>query len=163
MKQDIVDQLLQQWCAEHPSTDVSALGVIVRIQMLSKQLQRQTTKALAQHGLKHWEYDALSVLRRQGAPFEMTASEIARAAMLTSGAMTTRIDGLEARGLVSRRRNKSDGRSIQVRLTAKGKRIIDSSIDTRIDAANQALTRIGSNDKQQLAAGLRSLLLHVGQ
>ena len=163
MKKDIVDQLLQQWSAENPTTDVSALGVIVRIQMLGKLLQRQTAKALAQHGLKLWEYDALSVLRRQGTPFEMAATDIARAALLTTGAMTTRIDGLESRGLVSRRRSKTDGRSIQVRLTAKGKRINDSAIDTRIDAANQALTKIGSNDKNQLAAGLRSLLLHVGQ
>ena len=163
MTEDIVDQLLRQWGEEHPNKDVSALGVIVRIQMLAKLLQRQTTTALAKHGLKHWEYDALSVLRRQGAPFEMAATDIARAALLTTGAMTTRIDGLESRGLVRRRRSKSDGRSIPVRLTAKGKRVVDLAIDTRIDDANQALSEISANDKKQFAAGLRDLLLHIDQ
>jgi DNA-binding MarR family transcriptional regulator len=163
MKDDIVDQLLYQWGEEHPNKDVSALGVIVRIQMLGKLLQRQTATALAKHGLKHWEYDVLSVLRRQGAPFEMAATDIARAALLTTGAMTTRIDGLEARGLVRRRKSKTDGRSIPVRLTAKGKRLVDFAIDTRIDDANKALTRINDSDTNQLAAGLRRLLLQIDQ
>ncbi len=162
MNEDIVDQLLKQWRAEHPETDVSALGVIVRIQMLGKLLQQQTTAALAHHKLKHWEYDVLSVLRRQGEPFEMAATGIARAALLTTGAMTTRIDGLESRGLVRRRRSKLDGRSVQVRLTAKGKRVIDAAIDTRLNDANAALEQISGQQKVQLAAGLRGLLLSVG-
>ncbi len=162
MNEDIVDQLLQQWREEHPATDVSALGVIVRIQMLGKLLQQQTTAALARHDLKHWEYDVLSVLRRQGAPFEMAATDIARAALLTSGAMTTRIDGLEARGLLSRRRSETDRRSVQVKLTAKGKRVIDSAIDTRLKDADAALDKINAKEQRQLADGLRNLLLHVG-
>ena len=163
MKEDLVDELLQQWAAEHPNKNVSALGVIVRIQMLGKLLQRQTTSALAKHGLKHWEYDALSILRRQGKPFEMTASDIAEAALLTSGAMTTRIDGLVSRGFVRRCRSKTDGRSIPVRLTAKGKRTVDLAIDTRMEDANLALKKIGERDKERLATQLRRLLIDINQ
>ena len=161
MKEDIVDQLLQQWHEEHPETDVSALGVVVRIQLLGKLLQQQATAALAKHDLKLWEYDVLSVLWRQGAPFELPATEIARAAMLTSGAMTTRIDGLEERGLVERRRSESDGRLVEVRLSSKGKKVIDSAIDTRIEEANRVLEKIDGSEKQQVASTLRSLLLHL--
>ena len=163
MKKDIVDEMLQQWGDEHPNKDVSALEVIVSIQILGKLLKRQTTSALAKHGLKHWEYDALSVLRRQGAPFEMAATDIARAALLTTGAMTTRVDGLESRGLVRRRRSKSDGRSIPVRLTGKGKQIIDLAVDTRINDANKALAQFSDREKKHLAAGLRNLLSQIEQ
>jgi len=163
MNKDIVDEMLQQWGDEHPNKDVSALEVIVSIQILGKLLKRQTTIALAKHGLKHWEYDALSVLRRQGAPFEMAATDIARAALLTTGAMTTRIDGLESRGLVRRRRSKSDGRSIPVRLTGKGKQIIDLAVDTRINDANKALAQFSDREKKYLAAGLRNLLSQIEQ
>lgn len=159
MTEDRVDGLLRQWGVEHPEKDTSALGVVVRIQMLAKRLQRQTTKALGQHGLKHWEYDVLSVLRRQGVPFELTATDIAQEALLTAGAMTTRIDGLELRGLVRRKRNHSDGRSVTVRLTAKGKRAVDAAIDSRIEAANRSLDRIDDIDERRLADGLRSLLI----
>jgi len=161
MQHDIVDQLLQQWAAEHPSKDVSALGVVVRIQLLGKLLQRQSTVALARHDLKHWEYDVLSVLRRQGHPFELPATDIARAALLTTGATTTRIDGLESRGLVRRRKSKSDGRSIPVRLTAKGKKLVDLAIDTRLDDASRALNRIDEPDQVRLANELRQLLLEI--
>ena len=118
MNNDTVDELLMQWAHERPKMDVAPLGVVVRIQMLAKLLQRRTTAALKKHGLKHWEYDVLSVLRRQGEPFELSASEIADAALLTSGAMTTRLDGLERRGMVRRRASKADRRSVLVRITA---------------------------------------------
>jgi len=163
MTEDIVDQLLRQWASEQPDKDVSALGVIVRIQMLAKLLQRQTTTALTKHRLKHWEYDVLSVLRRQGTPFELAATDIARAVLLTGGAMTTRIDGLEARGFVRRHRSRTDGRSVSVRLTAKGKRTVDLAIDTRINNADQALAKIGGNDRRQLAEQLKRVLIDIDQ
>ena len=161
MKEDMVDQLLDQWASEHPDRDHSTLGIVVRIQILGRLLQRQATAALTRHGLKHWEYDVLSVLRRQGHPFEMPATDIARAAMLTTGAMTTRIDGLVDRGLVRRRRSKKDGRSIPVRLTEDGRRLVDRAIETRLEDADSVLSRIDGQNKHRLAGDLRDLLLSV--
>jgi len=161
MERDIVDELLDQWAVERPKMNVSSLGVVVRVQLLGKLLQRRTSDALKQHGLKHWEYDVLSVLRRQGGKFEMPATEIARAAMLTTGAMTTRIDRLAERRLVTRRQAKSDRRSVLVRLTAKGKRVVNAAIESRLDDANRALARIPTKDRRQLAASLRHLLLNL--
>jgi len=158
-KEDMVDDLLRQWAAEQPKMNVSALGVVVRVQLLAKLLQRQTTEALKQFDLKHWEYDVLSVLRRQGEPFELPATEIADAALLTSGAMTTRIDGLEKRGLVRRRQNRSDRRSTLVRLTPTGRKLVDQAIRSRLDDANRSLATMPANEKQHLADALRGLLI----
>jgi DNA-binding MarR family transcriptional regulator len=161
MEKDIVDELLDQWAVERPKMNVSALGIVVRVQMLGKLLQQRTDDALKQHGLRHWEYDVLSVLRRQGGNFEMAATEIARAAMLTTGAMTTRIDGLVERGLVRRRQARADRRSVLVRLTAKGKRVVNEAIESRLNDANEALARIPAIEKKQMANSLRRLLLSV--
>ena len=161
MKRDFVDQLLQEWAQERPKLNVASLGVVVRIQRLAKLLQQHTTVALRKHDLKHWEYDVLSVLRRQGDPFEMAATDIADSALLTSGAMTTRIDGLEKRGLVRRRRNKSNRRSVLVRLTPKGTKIVDAAINSRLDDANKALAGLPSKDRRNLADALREFLLAV--
>ncbi len=161
MKKDIVDTLLDQWGKQRPGIDVSALGIVVRIQVLAKLQQQSTTAALKLHGLKHWEYDVLSVLRRQGKPFELAATDIADAAMLTSGAMTTRIDGLEERGLVRRRRSRNDKRSMLVRLTARGKTLVDEAIYTRLEHANDLLSGMQAADRATLATLLRSLILEV--
>jgi DNA-binding MarR family transcriptional regulator len=161
MNKDIVDELLRQWARERPKMDVFSLGIVVRIQMLAKLLQQRTTEALRHHDLKHWEYDVLSVLRRQGDPFELAATDIADAALLTSGAMTTRIDGLESRGLVKRRQNRKDRRSVLVRLTGKGKRLVDDAIHSRLEDAKRALANMPLREQRTLADGLRSLLLSM--
>jgi DNA-binding MarR family transcriptional regulator len=159
MKQDIVDELLQQWSAERPRMNVSALGVVVRIQMLAKLLGKRTASVLKDHGLKHWEYDVLSVLRRQGEPFELPSTELADAALLTTGAMTTRIDGLEKRGLVRRRKSRQDGRSVLVRLTPRGTKVVDRAIEARLEEARQVLANIAVADQQRMADSLRDLLI----
>jgi DNA-binding MarR family transcriptional regulator len=155
---DIVDELLQQWATEHPDLDVSSLGVMVRVQLLAKLAGKRTEHALRRHGLRLWEYEVLSVLRRTGAPYELPSTEIARAVLLTSGAMTTRIDGLEQRGLVRRRSSREDRRSILVRLTAKGRKLIDAAIGSRLDDANLAMEKIPARRRKQLAASLRTIL-----
>jgi len=161
MEDDIVDELLNQWAIERPNMNVSSLGIVVRVQLLAKLLQQRTDDALKRHGLKHWEYDVLSVLRRQGGNFEMPATEIARAAMLTTGAMTTRVDGLVQRGLVRRRRSDHDRRSVLVRLTPKGKRVVNAAIESRLEDANKALARIPVKERKQMAESLKHLLLSV--
>ena len=159
INKDIVDELLKQWAEERPGIDVSPLGVVVRIQMLAKLLQQRTTRALKAHDLKLWEYDVLTVLRRQGKPFEMPATEIAGQALLSSGAMTTRIDGLEERGLVSRRRSKEDRRSMLVRLTARGIAVVDGAIESRISDSEDVLAGIPEASRRKLSAALRELML----
>lgn len=161
MKQDIVDELLQQWAIERPGIDVSALGVVVRLQMLAKLQKRSTATALKQHGLKYWEYDVLSVLRRQGAPFELPSTELAESALLSSGAMTTRIDGLEKDGLVQRRKSKSDGRMMLVRLTERGKSLVDQAIQTRLDHATELLSDMPVRNRKLLARLLRELIIEL--
>ncbi len=151
--------MLQQWASERPGLDVSALAVVVRLQHLGKLLGLRANRALKQHGLKHWEYDVLSVLRRQGEPFALPATDIARAVHLSSGAMTTRIDGLEKRGLVERRQSNSDGRSVVVSLSGAGRQLIDKAIHTRLDDAVDAMQAVPHADRQQLAASLRHMLL----
>jgi DNA-binding MarR family transcriptional regulator len=161
MNEDIVDQLLGQWSRERPGMDVSPLGIVVRIQILAKALQARSMAALRAHGLKHWEYDVLSVLRRQGEPFELAATGIADAALLTTGAMTTRIDGLERRGLVRRRQSSKDRRSVLVRLTARGRKLVDAAIESRLQDAADVLSSIPAKEQRQLAASLRRLILGI--
>ena len=156
---DQVDQLLADWNSERPELDYSALGVVVRIQLLGKLLQRNAEVALRPLKLKLWEYDVLSALRRKGEPFEQPATELARLTMLTTGAMTTRIDRLEAKGLVSRTTDPDDRRGVNVKLTTSGLATIDQAIRLRLDAANEQLDTLGPRERKALSDGLRKLLI----
>jgi DNA-binding MarR family transcriptional regulator len=160
---DQVDQLLEDWNAERPELDYSPLGVVVRIQLLGKLLQRSAEVALRPLKLKLWEYDVLSALRRKGKPFEQPATELARLTMLTSGAMTTRVDRLEAKGLVERTTDPEDRRGVNVKLTKNGLGVIDQAIQTRLEIAEAQLKSLSERESKSLTEGLRKLLVSVSE
>ena len=162
MVEDVVDLLLRQWGRERPELDVSGLSIVVRIQLLAKVLRQQTARQLEPLGLEAWAYDVLAALRRQGSPCELPATALARETLLSTGAMTNRIDRLEARGAVRRRHDPADRRSILVSLTGRGRRLVDEAIRARLEAANVALATLSPAERRQLANLLRRLTSEVG-
>lgn len=159
MKRDAVDDILEQWSEERPELDTASLGVVIRVMSLYRAFVRQATEALEPLGLELFEYDALSALRRQGKPYALPATRLATATGLSSGAMTNRVDRLEKRGLVRRRRDKNDRRGVVVSLTASGRRVIDKAIQRRLDAADESLRSINSRERRELADLLRKVRL----
>ena len=159
MKTDAVDDILEQWSEERPELETDSLGVVIRIMSLSRAFLRQATEALAPLDLELFEYDVLSALRRQGRPFALPATGLARETGLSSGAMTNRVDKLEARGLVKREPGKSDRRAVIVSLTAEGKRAIDDAIQLRLDAADESLQGLSAREQNDLATLLRKVRL----
>ena len=162
MEQDAVDDLLEQWREERPELDVSALAITVRIEMLSKLMKSDTAKSLSRAGLKTWEYDVLSGLRRQGPPFELPTTQIAKESLMTSGAMTTRIDHLEERGLVQREPDPNDRRGVRVGLTERGMVIIDDTIQSRLTAADVSARILNKSERAAFENGLRKLMVSLG-
>ena len=158
---DTVDRLLSQWRSERPDLDVSPLGIAIRVDVLAKLLHRGTADCLARIGLKPWEYDVLSALRRQGEPFSLPATELARASLLTPGAMTTRIDQLEGRRLVKRAPAPHDRRGVRVMLTRKGRSTVDEAIEARLEAAESAVEGMSRKDRSVTERALRALLSRI--
>ena len=159
MKRDVVDDILDQWSDERPELDTSSLGVVVRVMSLNRAFLRQAAEALEPLDLEVFEYDVLSALRRQGRPYALPATGLAAETGLSSGAMTNRIDKLEAREMVRRRPDKSDRRAVIVSLTPPGKHAIDEAIQRRLDAADDSLQGISSKERNDLAALLRKVRL----
>jgi MarR family transcriptional regulator, organic hydroperoxide resistance regulator len=75
-------------------------------------------------GLSFSEVRALIQLGRAE---EATAGELARAADVGPATMTGLLDGLEERGIVTRRRGEADRRCVVVTLTDEGRRILDEA------------------------------------
>ncbi len=160
---DDVDKLLRQWAHERPELDCSSLSVVVRVLFLSKILRQDAERALTRQGLKLWEYDVLSALRRQGPPFQLPATALARESMLTSGAMTNRIDRLESRGLGARAPDPADRRGVMVGLTDKGRKLTDAAIEARLHAANEQLRALSAAERRTVADGLKKVFLAVAR
>jgi DNA-binding MarR family transcriptional regulator len=158
VNRDTIDRLQEDWSAQRPDLDPEPMGVVLRIQALAKILGEQTAARLQKYDLQWWQYDVLSTLRRQGAPFMLPATALAESAMLTSGAMTNRIDRLEEEGLVRRQKDDSDRRKVLVQLTDKGLQLIETATEARFETAMDALESLSAKQRHALSNLLRLVL-----
>ena len=161
MNQDPICDLQLAWNQERPDLDPTGVGVVLRVQHLARVLGDQVAATLHSFGLEWWEYDVLSALRRQGVPFELLASELARETMVSSGAMTNRVDQLAERNLVSRHDDPRDRRRVIVRLTPTGLEAVEQATEARFDAADDALADFSAADRRALDGLLRRWLAAV--
>ncbi|GAA4057853.1 MarR family winged helix-turn-helix transcriptional regulator [Nonomuraea soli] len=159
---DAVDEVLAQWKRERPDVDVWPMGVVGRITRLSLILDKELKDFFAGHDLERWEFDVLATLRRSGPPYELTAGALNKAAMVTSGAITNRIDRLTARGLVERVRDDADRRSVRVRLTDRGWTLIEELVPLHVANEARILRALSGQERDDLAGALRDLLESLG-
>lgn len=155
---DHVARIQAQWRAERPDLDVRPQGVIGRLHRLANFLTDELTAVYAEHGLSEGEFDVLAALRRTGAPYELAPNELAHHTMVTTGAMTKRLDRLEGAGLVTRRPSTSDGRRRVVALTRKGKTLIDQAFTAHLANERRLLDALTPKQADQLEALLTSWL-----
>ncbi|MEU9289517.1 MarR family transcriptional regulator [Streptomyces sp. NPDC048275] len=122
---DRVARIQADWRRERPDLDVTPQGVIGRLHRLADQLTEELCLVYGRYGLSEGEFDVLCALRRAGQPYERAPGELAAHTMVTTGAMSKRIDRLERAGLVTRRRSDDDQRGRIVALTKPGRELID--------------------------------------
>jgi DNA-binding MarR family transcriptional regulator len=156
---DEVDRIVEAWTAQRPDLDFSPLGVLSRVDRLSRHLDRARREAFRRSELEPWEWDVLSALRRAGEPFQLSPKQLLQQTLVSSGTMTNRIDRLVGRRLVRREADPDDGRSILVILTDEGKTRVDAAITRLVDAEAVLLATLSRGDRERLAALLRKLSL----
>lgn len=155
---DHVARIQAEWARERPDLDVAPQGVIGRLHRLSGHLTEQLCVVYRRHGLAEGEFDVLAALRRAGAPYERAPGELAQFTMVTTGAMTKRIDRLERDGLVTRRRSSTDGRGRVVALTTAGRRLIDTAFAEHMVNERRLLTGLSAAQVTQLESLLTDWL-----
>ena len=159
---DGVDVIVDQWHRERPDLDPSGkhiTGRIVRLAWLfHAEFERIKGDVFGEYGLKETDFGVLSPLRRVGEPFELTPTELARHKMITSGGMTAALDRLEAKGMIVRVPNPADRRGSLVRLTEKGREVIDASMVLHAQVEQMLVEPLDDQDKAELTRLLRKLL-----
>jgi len=147
---DHVTHVLDDWARERPDLDASPIGIIARVHRIAARLTPELTAVYAAHDLLEGEFDVLATLRRQGEPFETSAGRLASRTMVTTGAMTKRIDKLEAAGLVGRRVSASDARERVIGLTDRGRAVIDAAFTEHIANERRLLESMPAADRRAL-------------
>ena len=158
---DPVDEILDQWQQQRPDLDVTPMSIIGRISRIERLIDEQMKAACLQFNLERWGFDVLATLRRSGAPYRLTPTQLFQSLLLTSGAMTNRIDRLEAAGLVERLQDPEDRRGVRVALTKSGLKLIDRAVAAHMKAEEAMLVSFSPGDRDKFATLLRTLLLNL--
>jgi DNA-binding MarR family transcriptional regulator len=158
MERDHVADLAEQWARRRPELGTEALEVAARIFRLQRILSRTAAARLGELSLKEGEFSVLSALRRAEPPHELTPTELNRALLLSSGAMTHRLDGLERAGYVVRIPDAVDRRRVMVRLTPAGLDIVDRAMDAYASTLAEVLDIISEEEREELSGRLRTVL-----
>lgn len=164
MKKDKVDTFMEQWNQELPELATESMAVLGRLNRVAKHIEKRLGKNFSTYNLNSGEFDVLATLRRSGTGgngYRLKPTELYQSLMITSGAMTNRIDTLEKKGLVSRTRDDTDRRAICVELTKKGLDLISQAIVTHTETEDSILKDLSGEETALFNQLLKKLLFSL--
>jgi len=159
MSLDSVDSILAQWKRVRPDLECSSMGAIGRLRRTSNFWKSKMDKVFKEHGLSSIEFDILATIRRSDSS-SITPTELYKTLMLSSGAVSTRLEQLVKEGLVERISSEHDRRSCKVALTSKGVDLVDVTLDAHVENMDNMLNVLTTKEQEQLADLLRKVLVY---
>lgn len=156
---DHVDRVRAQWARERPDLDTQPITVIARLGRAARFVDQGLAEFFAAHNLSRADWDVLASLKRSGPPYSLSPTSLYRGLMRTSGAMSQRLESLERNGLIERRLDPADRRGVVVKLTAKGRRLVDDVAAKHLANERRLLAPLSRKEQNDLARLLKKLLL----
>ena len=156
---DNIDEMLDVWKREIPDLDPVTEGIIERIQILSWNFNQSLEDNLEQSDLDRRAFSLLGKLRKYGAPYRTSAGKLAADLRLSSGAMTNRLDRLEAAGLIRRVPDPNDRRGTIVEATELGLQKWDHVAGASSRTESSLTAVLSETEKDRLHSLLRKLML----
>jgi DNA-binding MarR family transcriptional regulator len=160
---DHIDRIVVQWNRERPDLDVAALAMFGRLLRITQLADSTLTRTMKNRGLQRGWFDLLAALRRAGPPYELNPTQLMAATMLSSGGITKRLDSMEGAGLLERRPDLTDRRGTIVKLTRRGRALVDRALEEHVANEEQLLEGLTPNQRKTLDGLLRTLLEHLEQ
>ena len=160
MESDSVDRIIQAWAQHDPQIRSSSLGVTGRLVLCAGDCDRAVATALQPFNLSIADFDVLNTLRRRSDRHGTNPSDLARSSLITTGAMTARLNRLEKAGLIRRAPDPTDRRGVLIHLTRQGGVKARQALKAVIAAAEAFLEPLSMQQRRTAAAVLKQLLLH---
>jgi DNA-binding MarR family transcriptional regulator len=158
--QDFIDRRRPERQTGGRAVHLADTANLARVARLAAHLERSLAEISANAGLKAGQFQVLAELRARD-PLAMTVSDLARAVILTSGAMTPLLDQLDERGLIHRQTDPEDRRARRITITEKGRSLIARALDQQVTRHRSINSVLSADERETLSAILRKLLIAV--
>ena len=131
-----------------------ALRTYTKLMRAAESVTGRVGRVMAAAGLTISQFGVLEALLHKG---PLCQRDIAAKILKSSGNITTVIDNLEKRGLVSRRREGEDRRYVAVHLTQEGRELIAATFPRQAAAICAEFAHLSAAEQEQLARLCRKL------
>ncbi len=161
--QDSIDKRMEQWLEEIPALDPQVEGIVQRVGKLERTFKRLYEETLDAFGLSWGEWKVITCLRYGGSPYRSSPSRLSDECDLSTGAMTARLDKMEAAGTIRRLPDPDDRRGVVIELTDQGHALWQEVIDLEIEKESLVTSALTPAERSELNRLLRSLVVAFGE
>lgn len=134
------------------TTSYRAFLVLVQVANL---LRRSGDRFFREYGLTQSQFNVLMIARLN--PDGLSQTEIAQELVVKAANTTVLLKRLEERGLVNRRPDPNDDRTKLVRISAKGKRLVEKVEAPYRDEVERLMQPLGKRELERFATCLETL------
>jgi DNA-binding MarR family transcriptional regulator len=156
-------EIAQAWQRERPGMPTDSIEIVTPLWRLAKLFADDRRRLLADLGIDPATLDLLGVLRRGGAPYELSTRELSRRTLVTAGAISQRVARAEDSGLVTRRTADDGTRAVLVTLTEAGHDLIERTVDQVLTRESELIASLPPASREHLAGQLQELLDQVSR
>lgn len=132
----------------------SALDLWIKLARAYSTFGKKTAENIKQSGLTQPQFGAIECLGHLGT---MTIGNLCDKLLVSGGNMTLVVDNLEKEGYVERVYNKEDRRTINVRLTLKGRKLFETIFPEHANYVSKLASVLTEKEQEQLAKLLKKL------
>lgn len=128
--------------------ETRALDAFIKLNRASESLNGRLAALLNEWNLTVSQFGALEALLHLG---PMNLSELSQKLLKSGGNITMVADNLEKRGLLVRKRSKTDRRYVKVELTKEGKNLIESIFPQHVTNIVNEMSSLESAELEELS------------
>ncbi|WP_235362761.1 MarR family winged helix-turn-helix transcriptional regulator [Burkholderia sp. A9] len=128
-RNSLIELITLQWQHEHSDLDLSNFLLAIYFMRIGTLVEQSFDKMCQRMwGISGSDMRVLLALRRSGQPYAKRPTDLYRALLVTSGAITKKIDRLASLGMVERRPDPGHAGGFIVHLTRKGLDVVEKAV-----------------------------------
>ncbi|ASK60750.1 MarR family transcriptional regulator [Virgibacillus phasianinus] len=136
----------------------NSLKLFVVLTRALQSIEKQVTKDIKSHGLNLTEFSVLELLYHKG---EQPIQRIGQKILLASSSITYVVDKLEKKEYLGRKACPNDRRVTYASITEKGSKLMDDIFPKHIEAMDEILAGLDSDEKENMIEQLKKLGYHA--
>ena len=126
-----IEDVVESWRRERPDLDLGDFLLAILVMRLGRQVDDKYDRLCRErYKISGADMRVLFALRRAGKPYSRRPTDLFRALLVTSGAITKQVDRLIQSGFVVRETdNNEDNARFRIQLTAAGLRVVNQATE----------------------------------